>query len=201
MDMRSMRKMLAPMANKLQAVLGKCILSALDDSTAIQLVQLTGVEGETLDKVEHLQPYGFSSSCPPGGQAVAGFFGGSREHGVVLVMAHGATRKKGLAEGEVALYSKHGTHIHLMEDGSIEIETAGTQVQLNGKLLTTDDVEVDTNITAGGDITADGDVADATGTLDALRQDFITFKSTVYNVHNHPTAPVGPVSPPVPVAT
>lgn len=182
--MYDIARMLAPLRARVQAIVGRAILAAVEDSGAIQVVKIDGLAGETIDRVDHPQPFGLSAHCPPGGQAVVAFVGGSRDQGVALLIDSARYRKNGLMEGETSLYSAFGTHVYLMEDGTVEIETAGTRVRVNGEIIAT------------------GDVSDATGTLDEVRQDLAALRSE-YDAHVHLCAAPGSVSggPTAPPAT
>jgi len=191
----SNRRLLSPLTSRLQAMIGRCILAATYDSEGLQLVKVDGLNDEVMDKMEHPQPFGFTAHTPPGGQVIAAFIGGSRDQGVVLVSDHVQHRKKDLEEGETAHYSAFGTHVYLKSDGTVEIETAGTQISVNGKIVATDTIHSDADVEAAGDVKADGDVSDSKGTLDKVRQD-LADHITAYKIHTH-TAPGGATSPPV----
>lgn len=195
--------MLAPIVSRLQMMMGKALLAALaDDSTAVQLIKVEGLEGEVLDQIERPQNYGLTSVPPAGSQAVLLFMGGNRDHGIAILVASDGDRKKDMAEGEVALWSKFGNYILLKTDKGIEVEAGGESVAVNGSVDATGDLTTETNITASGDISADGDVADATGTLDEVRQDLADFKAQIYNTHTHiGAAPGSPTATPLPLAT
>ena len=186
------KRVMAPLLSRIQSMLGRGILSATDDSQAMQHVKVTGLAGEVLDSLPHPQPFGFTSHCPSGGEAVMVFLGGSRDHGTVLMIDNSTHRKTDLAEGESCMYSKAGTHVYLKKDGTIEIETNGHVLQING------DVSISGKVSANGDISSGGDVKDAIGTLDQVRQDLAALR-TAYNAHAHPvtaiSSPTGPATP------
>ena len=183
--MSELRRLMSPIVSRVQALIGRAILAAVSDGGDMQVVKVSGLAGETIDRLDHPQPFGFTSHCPPGGQAVVAFVGGSRDQGIVLVIDHTGHRKKDLEEGESAHFSAFGTYVYLHKDGTVEVETNGHKMSVNGKMSVSDDVEVD------------GDVSDKTGTLDKVRSDLAALKNA-YDVHVHPTAPPGPVSAPTP---
>lgn len=174
MNADALKKFVAPLVNRIQMMIGKAVLSAIDDSRAIQIIQVRSLDGEVLDGVEHLQPFGLSGNCPADGSSVLiGFIGGNRDNPVAIVVDSGTHRPQGLKEGESQLYSAHGSHVYLRDDGSIEIVTNGSAVNVHG------------------DVAASGDVLDSVGALDAVRQDLAQHIAE-YNTHVHTGVTSGP---------
>lgn len=107
-----------------------------DSSTPLQTLQIELLKGEVLDGVEHLEPYGFTARPIAGYRTLAASLGGERNHTVVLVTTDRRHRKKGLAVGEVALYTDEGDYILLKRGRVVEV-VAGAQMK-----VTAPDVEV-----------------------------------------------------------
>jgi len=122
---------IAPLKHRIMSMIGRCIVSAVQDTNDMQLLKVELRKGEVAEDVEHIQPYGFTSRAKRGAQAVYGAIGGSREDMVVLTVGDARYRLKALAEGEVALYTDEkgvdGTpeSIHLKRGKSIEIHSSG----------------------------------------------------------------------------
>lgn len=186
-----LNKYLRPFFARIQMMITKGTLESVNDIDEIQLVKVSSLEGEVQENVERVQPYGLSTNPPVDSETMIACIGGNKDHPVAIVVDNGATRKKELEPGEVALYDHLGTFIYLTKDGDIHIKPNSENFRLEGNQATTGTIDAD------GNITSKGDVADSKGTLDQLRQEFNTFVNTRYNVHIHST-PVGPSGPPNP---
>lgn len=161
--MRSLRDQLsdylAPMRRKISLMLGRAVIKLVNDARAVQTNQLSILKDEVRDDVERFQEYGFTSVPLPGCEAMVGFFGGDRNHGIVFATEDRRYRLKGLEGGEVALYTDEGDKIHFKRGNIIEIQTktlivnAETEVQV---LSPSVQVECDTaQITAGESVSVD----------------------------------------------
>lgn len=116
----AMRRLASRIGNML--VRGK--VAAVKSGTRMQTLQASLLDAEIKDRMEHFEPYGFTSSPKPGAELVAGFFDGDRSHGVVLVVADRRYRLTTLQPGEVALHDDGGSTILLKRDGVVEISAA-----------------------------------------------------------------------------
>lgn len=104
----------------------KALVDRVVDTDEIQLVKISGLAGETQEGIERVQNYGMSSAPPAAeSEAVVLYLNGNRDHGVVVVCDSGAYRVKGLLDGEVVLYSKHGQEILLKTGGDVEAKLPG----------------------------------------------------------------------------
>ena len=101
----SLKKALAPLQRKIYLMMGRAILTAVDNSTTTQLVQLTLLSGETISDVERFQEYGFETYPFKGAEGLAAFMNGNRDRGVVLCIMDRQYRPDDLSEGEVATYT------------------------------------------------------------------------------------------------
>lgn len=104
----------------------RAVLTALDTSAPVVLIQADGVSGEQLQAAELFQHYGFTSAPPAGTMCVVLPIGGMSAHGITVATEHGSFRIKGLKPGEVALYtdedqSDPGHRIILKRGGLVEI--------------------------------------------------------------------------------
>ena len=126
------------MRNGIANVLARGVVVLGNSARKLQSLQLRLLAGEVKDNMEHLEPYGFTASPLEGAEALAGFIGGDRSHGVVIVVSDRRFRLQGLKPGEVAMYTDEGDRIHLKRGRIIDIET----VTLNVKA--TDSVNFDT---------------------------------------------------------
>jgi phage baseplate assembly protein V len=128
---------LAALKNRMQLMLGRCVLRAIDDEKKMQLVEVGTLSGAVRGKVEHFHPYGFSSKPLPGAEGVVGFVGGAQDHPILLVVADRRYRFQPLQDGGCALHSQFGDFVVLRPaDREIEVHAA-TKV-----ILSAPDVEV-----------------------------------------------------------
>jgi len=144
------------------------VVGAVNAAPAVQLVQVDGLDSETLQAVELMQQYGLTSNPPPGTMAVLLPLGGRTAHGIIIATEHGAYRMKGLASGELAIYTDEGDRVHLKRGRVVEI-VAGTKLRVVSPLLE-----------CTGEIK---DRCDGTGRAMSSMRD-------VYNAHTH-SAPQG----------
>ena len=134
-----------------QAFRGK--VAATQSGEPIQRVQVQGLADETLQDIEQLQQFGFTSHAPAGSEMIVLPLGGDTTHGIVIASEHGSFRLKNLGGGEVAVYDQSGSSIvlkqgRLLAKGQITGQNGlaisggedGNAVRINGSLKTTDDV-------------------------------------------------------------
>ena len=146
MDMfKTIKKMTQPLADRAALSIARAILRVVDDSLPIQAVQADLLSGETRDRVERMQEYGFTSVPLPGCRGIALFVEGDRSHGAVIATEDNRYRKKGLDAGEVAIYTDEGDSIYLKRGRIIQI-TAANGVVVNAPTVTV----------ASGDVIASG---------------------------------------------
>lgn len=134
--MRALQKLLTPIRLRIMLLMSRGLGRLANSAAPHQRLQIELIPGEVLDNVEHLESYGFTSCPLPGHEVIAASIGGERSRVVVVVAADRRNRKKGLAAGEVAIYTDEGDVIHFKRGRTIEI-TAGTKVK-----VTAPDVEV-----------------------------------------------------------
>lgn len=153
--MSAIERSLGRLAGRVRLAIGRAVLGLVNDATRLQAVQVQVRADEVRDEAEHFQHYGFTSVPLPGAEGVALAVGGSTDHIVVLNIDDRRYRVRGLAAGEVCLYTRWGDRIVLRESG-IEIEhtsqvtITAPLVQINGNLQVTGQVQ------ATGDVTGEG---------------------------------------------
>ena len=123
MVMRTMRKMMEPMARRVRLMIGRGVITMVNDATKEQTVQITLLNGEVLDGVERYQQYGLSTVPLARAEGIFVSFGGNRNHSVVIASGDRRYRLTGLEAGEVALHDDLGQKVHLKRDRTIEVET------------------------------------------------------------------------------
>lgn len=129
MDLATLRRLIAPLQRRVALMLGRCVLTAIDDAAKVQRVQLTALRDEVHGDVERFQDYGFTSVPLPGAEAVAVFVAGNRGHGIVVVADDRRYRKTGLAPGEVAVYDLLGKFVHLRADGTLHLKAPRIELE------------------------------------------------------------------------
>jgi phage baseplate assembly protein V len=113
-------------------------------------VQVGVLDGEVLNNVARVQPYGFSHRPKPGAQVYMVFPGGDRSYGVALVVGDKRYTME-LAEGEVALHDDHGNYV-LIQPGGVIKAKASTKVLADVPLFeTTGDCKVAGTLEVVGD--------------------------------------------------
>lgn len=177
--MRGLQRALNPIRQRLALMMGRALVLLVNDDTKLQSLQVSLLADEVREDVERFQNYGFTAHPLPGAEAVAASVAGSRDHVLVIAVDDRRYRLKGLAHGEVAIYTDQGDKIVLKRGGTIEV-TASTKVRLVAPLVEmTGDLQVTGNITSAANITASGNVADQGGakTMAGMR--------AAFNPHKH----------------
>lgn len=121
MNERLVQKMLAPAQRRLQNMILRGTVALVNAATKMQTLQIRGLQGETLDGLEHFEPYGFTSRPHPGAEHITLFVDGDRSHGITVVVADRRYRLQGMETGEVALHDEQGQSVHMKRDGVVEV--------------------------------------------------------------------------------
>jgi phage baseplate assembly protein V len=168
----------------------RAVLRSVVTGTRIQRVDAEALAGETLQDVELMQQFGFTSAPPAGAQLILIPLGGRTSAAVVVATEHGAYRFKVNNQGEAALYNQWGDSLHLRQDRTMravagaKLEVVAPLSTFSGDVAIAGKLDVTQNITGLADITATGNVADQSGskTMAGMR--------TAFNTHTH-TDPQG----------
>jgi phage baseplate assembly protein V len=145
------------------------VIAQSDDEPGVQTVQISLLHDEAKVAVERFQNYGFSGHAPRDSEVCVVFFGGGRDHGMIVGTDSRNARFTGLAEGEVAVYTDEGDSIVLKRGGIVEVTTKHLVVKAE------DDVTIETkrailkasematveapDILLKGNVTIDGNLA------------------------------------------
>lgn len=148
--LRLIAQRLKPLEVRLENMLARGVIEIVKSAGKLQLVQVTILADETLDDVEHFEPFGFTSRAPAGAEAILASIGGRRGHPVALVITDRRFRPAGLEEGESALYDKTGTIILCKADGSVEIVPSNGQMTFDGDVQVTGTLTATTDVIGGG---------------------------------------------------
>lgn len=128
---------------------GRGRITFVDDSGAVQKLQVRFGAMEIIDNMPAPHDYGYTCHPPIGSDVFASFLGGNRSNGLVVSIGSQTYRMKNLAAGEVAIYDALGQSVHLTQSG-IVINGAGLPITING------DIQLNGSLNATGDVVADG---------------------------------------------
>jgi phage gp45-like len=106
----------------------RALVDEISDNPMMQEMKGSFMVGETRDKIESPQNYGFTSVCMPAtkgkdgkidecAEAYINFLGGNRSFPVAAVMEDRRYRLKELEKGDVAMFDHHQHQMHLNKDG------------------------------------------------------------------------------------
>ena len=135
-------RLIRPFKRRILLMLGRAVIRLIDDTTKLQALQVEALEGETLDGIERIQEYGFTSHPREGAEAVVASMGGMRQHSVVIAVDDRRYRLTELEEGEVALYTDEDEdddfcRVHLKRDREIELRSGDeTRAELTPERIT-----------------------------------------------------------------
>ncbi|AYR24264.1 phage baseplate assembly protein V [Herbaspirillum rubrisubalbicans] len=174
------REATADFKAKINLMLGRGIVSKVNDAAAIQLIRGKLMDGEDYDQMERVQQYGFTSVPKAGAEFLSTFIGGNRDHSVIVAVDDRRFRLRGLRDGEMAIYDDQGQKVHLTRNG-IVIDGGGKPISIQNTPevdMTTPLVKMSGDLKVVGSISADGDISDhGNKKMSAMR--------TVYNDHDH----------------
>lgn len=187
---RMIQRVMGPVWRRLRLLVSRGVLKLVDDSLKLQSVQVS-LLGDQPAYAERFQQYGYTSHPHPGAEAIVAAVGGARAHLVALSVDDRRYRPKNMKAGEVCLYTDEGDEIRFKRGRVIGV-TAGAKLDVTApvvNVVAATSVTFDTPIlTVTGDIKANGQITDATSSMQAMRD--------TYNGHNHPGDSGGSTSKP-----
>lgn len=116
-------RLLRPLRRGLAHLVSRAVVTLVNDAAKMQALQVKLLAEETLDGIEHWQPYGFTAHPLPGAEALVLAVGGHRAHSVVVSCGDRRFRLTALEPGEVAIYTDEGDKLHFKRGNAIEVET------------------------------------------------------------------------------
>ena len=126
----------------------------------VQKIQVEGLDGETVQDLEHAENFGFTSNPPAGSDCVVVPLGGKTSHGIIVTTTNGAYRITGLSDGETAVYNAAGAKMVLKKGRVIEIDCETLNIKAPGGVnITSEKVECSAVLTAQGQINGNGGMA------------------------------------------
>ncbi|MGB7650864.1 MAG: phage baseplate assembly protein [Gallionella sp.] len=134
-------------------------------------VQAKVLDGETLDNLDRVEPYGLSYHPKPGSRAYLQFPSGDRSYGVALIIGD-KRYQLDLQEGEVALHDDAGNYVMLKQGGIVETKASSKVIATTPLFETSGDAKVGGNLLVVGNMTAAaaiaGSFAGAAGTAASM---------------------------------
>jgi len=109
---------------------GDLILVNLKQAGKLQLLQVSGLEGDSSDEVEHIQSYGFSSKPKQGAEVFLFEVLGQRSQLAGIVCD--PQEPVAYQDGESLVWTYEGNHIHLRKDGGVTIKATGGDLKIEG---------------------------------------------------------------------
>ena len=133
----NLSKMLAPIKRSIYLLIGRAIVTYVDNSLMTQRVQLNLMAGEVASDVERFEEYGMTSHPLANSQALSLFINGNRAQCIVLCVHDRRYRPTDLASGEVALYSHEDKNapqhrIHLKAGNEIQTKCQDSTLVATG---------------------------------------------------------------------
>lgn len=127
MNLNDFRRLIEPLKRRIFLLLGRAILTAIDNAGNTQKMQITVLSNETISDVERFQEYGLETYPFTDAEPLAVFLNGNRDHGIVLCVHDRRYRPKDLVEGEAALYTDEdqltgGCRVHLKRGQIIDVK-------------------------------------------------------------------------------
>jgi phage baseplate assembly protein V len=116
---------------RVQSVIGRGRVLALNDAGPVQMVQVKLNAMELRDNTPRLAEFGFTSGLPLNADVILAFIGGDRSNGAVVASGHQPSRPKNLAAGECMLYDEWGKQVYLTQNNGIVINAQGAPVTVN----------------------------------------------------------------------
>lgn len=145
-----MNAILAAIRKRISLMIGHAIITAIDDTTKLQTLQLSALADEVLSTRDRFQEYGLSSRPHEGAEAIMVSLGGNRSNTVVIAVDDRRYRLQLDNAGDVALYSSGENYLVMRASGDIEAHAPGDlTATVNG----------DASVVAGGEARVEGDIA------------------------------------------
>lgn len=119
MHMRELRRIMG----RVNTIVSRALLGKVDSAPGVQNLQIEVLADENMDGVEHVEPYGFTSSPLEGAEGIVLNVGGQRGACVAINFHNRQFRLKDLGAGEVALYTHEGDTLVFSKDNHVTLTT------------------------------------------------------------------------------
>lgn len=126
-------RLIKRLKGKVQLVIGRAVLAAIDNSEKTQKAQVVALYDETITGVERFQEYGFETYPKKDAEVLLNFINGNRDQGVAVCVHDRRYRPQDLSEGDTVMYTYEdkasSTHrIHFKSGRIIQVIGAGIEI-------------------------------------------------------------------------
>lgn len=184
--------MIERILRKIAGLVNRSAITAVDGSKSMRTVQAELLAEDVRERVEHFEPYGFTSEPHIGAEGLMVSLDGDRDHTLAVIIADRRYRLRNLQAGEVALYDDLGRCVMLRrdevlvdaKDAPVVINTTSTLTATVGSVATVKASKIVLNtpiVECTGEVIAKGDITDHNG---AGGRSMSSMRS-VYNSHVH----------------
>ncbi len=191
--MALIRQVTNPLKVKLNMLVTRVVINAIQDAPGIQTVTLEALAGEVFDEIEHMQQGGITHAPLKGAEAVMLALGGSRENLVVLAASNREFRPKNGKAGETIMHAAEaldvGVQARIAPGGAFEVVKEGGAAPADDfvamALKTKAQLQVIVDAIVGGvPIGGDGGVALQSTIVAALTDPVTSVASTTLKADN-----------------
>ena len=170
------------MAQQLRGGVARAVAAVVDDTGAVQTIDLATHDDVARSQVEVHHQYGIASLPPDTPLTVVLAVGGDQGHLVALPLASSGYRFGKLAPGEVAVYDAGANRLHLKAGGNVDLMckallhlacnlmaidapggmtvNAAGGVTFNGPVTFADPVTFNADVTVNGNLTVGGTITE-----------------------------------------
>lgn len=201
----NLSRFLSPIKKRIFNMIARGVIKSIKEGGNLR-AQMSLLAEETLDNLEILQDYGFTSKPLSGAEGVVIFPAGDKSHGLVIATGDRRYRLE-IENGEVALFDDLGSKVHLKRGGTVEVSCstkvllttplveATANMKVNGNLEVVGTSDLQAAVTAGATIEATGNISSSAVVAGATLSSTTAGMSDVagkvqdiidtYNVHTH----------------
>lgn len=105
MNWNDWKRLIAPVQRKIFLLLGRALLTAVNNAEGTQKIQIAALNNETITDAERFQEYGVETYPHTDAEVAMLFLNGNRDHGIAVCVHDRRYRPKDLVEGEVCVYT------------------------------------------------------------------------------------------------
>lgn len=135
---RTISTALRPLARRIENILARALVTAVSGGR-LQVLQVSILDGEVKDGVQHYEPAGFTSHPVSGAEALVLFPDGIRTHAIAAVVTDRRCRPADLQPGEAAVFCPGDglAQIRAERDGTIRIRGKRIVLEADGDIALT----------------------------------------------------------------
>lgn len=137
-------RILDPVKKRIFNIICRGLVENIEDSTKMQLLQVSGVDRELLSKVEHIEPAGITHVPVVGDEVLLLKVNGDSSESIAVIVGSSQNRPISNEAGSTTIWNNNGDIIKLTS-GKIEIICTTGEVEINAK-------DVTVNLEAGGQL-------------------------------------------------